>query len=131
MVRSVKSSSRHDAPWFEAGGSKRLDVYDVRAGVLATVRARLEPLAGRARLIERDLNFAALPPAAHDCICSSGVLHWLINLEHVFSQVDRALRPGGLFAFTAYLGEARCSTRPLAATFFRWPAPASTSSTRP
>ncbi len=49
------------------------------------------------RLVETDLNFARLPPEAYDLIWSAGTLHHLCNLEHVLEEIDRALRPGGLF----------------------------------
>ena len=80
--------------------------------MLARVRGRLGPLADRVRLIESDLNFVTLPEGAYDCIWSSGALHCLVNLEHVFTQVERALRPGGLFAFTAFVGEPRLRYTP-------------------
>ena len=101
-----------ESPWFAAGGSEGLDVYDVSPDVLANVRSRLGPLAPRARLVERDLNFAELPQDGYDCIWSGGALHCLINLEHVFTQVDRALRPGGVFAFTAFVGDTRLQYTP-------------------
>ncbi len=102
----------YEAAWLQAGGSARLDVYDVSPGVLAKVRARLGPLAERVRFVETDLNFVELPVAAYDCIWSSGALHCLTNLEHIYAQVDRALRPGGLFAFHAYVGERRLQYAP-------------------
>jgi len=49
------------------------------------------------RLIETDLNFARLPPDAYDVIWSAGTLHHLYNLEHVLEEIDRALRPAGIF----------------------------------
>lgn len=98
--------------WLTAGGSERLDLYEASPGVLARVRARLGPLASRTRLIERDLDFLELPAAAYDCIWSSRALHCVTNLEHLFTQVERALRPGGLFAFTAYVGEPRLRYTP-------------------
>ena len=101
-----------ETAWLEAGGSERLDVYDLSPDVLARVRGRLGPLADRVRLIESDLNFVTLPEGAYDCIWSSGALHCLVNLEHVFTQVERALRPGGLFAFTAFVGEPRLRYTP-------------------
>jgi SAM-dependent methyltransferase len=73
----------------------------------AKVRRGLGPLAARVTFISTDLNFAELPSAAYDCIWSSGVLQYIMNLEHLFRAVERALRPGGLFAFHCYVGEPR------------------------
>jgi len=96
-----------DAAWLRAGGSARLTVYELSPGVIETVRHRLGPLAARVTFVPMDLNFASVPVAAYDCIWSSGVLHSITNLEHLFTQVERALRPGGLFAFQCYVGEPR------------------------
>jgi SAM-dependent methyltransferase len=96
-----------EAAWLRAGASARLTVYELSPGVIAKVRGRLGPLARRVTFVGSDLNFAELPAAAYDCIWSSGVLHFISNLEHLFTQVDRALRPGGMFAFQCYVGETR------------------------
>jgi SAM-dependent methyltransferase len=101
-----------EGEWLRAGGSQRLDVYELSPGVIGKTRARLGALADRVRFVEADLNFIELPEAAYDCIWSSGVLHFVTNLEHLFSQVARALRPGGLFAFRTYVGEARLQYDP-------------------
>src|SRR4029077_11230926 len=48
----------------------------------------------------------------YDVIWSSGCLHHIVNLEHLLDQVARALRPGGVFAFHDYVGEARFDFEP-------------------
>jgi len=93
--------------WIEQGGSRRLDVYDLSPGVIRKVRAGLGRARRRIRFVHADLNFVALPENAYDVIWSSGCLHHIVNLEHLFAQVERALRPGGLFAFRDYVGERR------------------------
>ena len=93
--------------WIEQGGSRRLDVYDLSPGVIRKVRAGLGRARRRVRFVRADLNFVALPENAYDVIWSSGCLHHIVNLEHLFAQVERALRPGGLFAFRDYVGERR------------------------
>ncbi len=98
---------RFEVAWLRAGGSARLTIYELSPGVIEKVRRRLGPLAERVTFVPMDLNFASLPVAAYDCIWSSGVLHSITNLEHLFAQVERALRPGGLLAFHCYVGEPR------------------------
>ena len=98
---------RFDRRWLERGGSRTLDVYDLSAEVIGTVRRRLGPLAARVRFVQTDLNFAELPAARYDVIWSSGCLHHVVNLEHLLAQVERALRPGGLLALQDYVGERR------------------------
>ncbi len=105
--------------WIERNGSERLDVYELSPGVIRKVRAGLGLglLATwgphrRVRFHRSDLNFARLPEGAYDVIWSSGCLHHIVNLEHLFGEVERALRPGGLFAFRDYVGERRMQFAP-------------------
>ncbi len=55
-----------------------------------------------AELKEHDIQRAPWPyPAgAFDVIVCCGVMHFLAGLEMVFSEAKRALRAGGIFAFT-------------------------------
>jgi SAM-dependent methyltransferase len=96
---------RHEAAWLDAGGSPRLDLYELSPHAIRRVKAGLGPLRRRLRGIRADLNFAVLPAERYDVIWSSGCLHHLVNLEHVLAQVERALHPGGLFAVHDYAGE--------------------------
>lgn len=99
--------ARWDAEWLRRNASPRLDIYELSPVVSAKVKQRLGDVADRVRFIEADLNFAELPAGAYDCIWASATLHCLVNLEHVFNQIQRALRPGGLFAFCGWVGENR------------------------
>ena len=109
--------------WLERGGSALLDVYELSPDVIRKVRAglglgwsaRCGPKYGpgrRVRFRRADLNFAALPAERYDVIWSSGCLHHIVNLEHLFDEVARALRPGGLFALCDYVGERRMQFAP-------------------
>jgi ubiquinone/menaquinone biosynthesis C-methylase UbiE len=102
-----------DAPletaWIGAGASPRLDVYEMSAGM---VRHRRAAAPAGVRFVEADLNFVRLPEERYDVIWSSGCLHHIVNLEHLLDQVTRALRPGGVFAFHDYIGEARFDFEP-------------------
>ena len=106
----------HERFWLERNGSQRLDIYELSPGVIRKVRAGLGRAAAwpqrRVRFIRTDLNFVHLPERRYDVIWSSGCLHHITNLEHLFEQVERALRPGGLFAFRDYVGERRMQFAP-------------------
>ncbi|MGH7789315.1 MAG: methyltransferase domain-containing protein [Candidatus Binatia bacterium] len=107
----------HERQWLQCGSSQTLDIYELSRGVIRKVRAGLglgwtQRRSGRVRFIRTDLNFAALPANTYDVIWSSGCLHHIINLEHLFDQVARALRPGGLFALRDYVGERRMQFAP-------------------
>jgi len=103
---------RHDAAWLSRGGSETLDVYELNPHVIRKVRGVLGDRRRQVRFVETDLNFATLPAEQYDVIWSSGCLHHIVNLEHLFAQVERALRPGGLFALHDYVGEARFQYAP-------------------
>ncbi len=103
---------QYEAAWLRADASPSLDVYELSPYVIGKVRRRLGPLRRRARFVRADLNFAALPAARYDIIWSSGCLHHIVNLEHLLGQVERALRPGGLFAVHDYIGERRMQFAP-------------------
>ncbi len=98
---------RYDARWLERGVTERLDIYEFSPAVIRRVGRQLGPLRRRVQFIAADLNFAVLPKERYDVIWSSGCLHHIVNLEHLFVQVERALRPGGLFAMHEYVGERR------------------------
>jgi ubiquinone/menaquinone biosynthesis C-methylase UbiE len=97
---------RHDAEWMRRGASSSLDIYELSPHVIRKVRSVLGTRRD-VRFIEADLNFATLPAERYDVIWSSGCLHHIVNLEHLFAEVERALRPGGLFALHDYVGDAR------------------------
>lgn len=54
-----------------------------------------------------DLNFMDLEPDSYDFILCHGVLHHLINLEHLLYQLNRALKKTGLLLIYEYVGETR------------------------
>jgi ubiquinone/menaquinone biosynthesis C-methylase UbiE len=104
----------YEGQWLSRGGSEQLDVYELSADVIRTVRSGLglgwlatHGPRRRARFIRADLNFVHLPVDRYDVIWSSGCLHHIVNLEHLLAEVERALRPGGLFALRDYVGERR------------------------
>ena len=85
--------------WLRARASAELDVYDLSGRQLGRMARAVaaEPSGVQLRLVETDLNLARLPPSTYDVIWSAGTLRHLYNLEHVLEEIDRALRPGGLF----------------------------------
>jgi SAM-dependent methyltransferase len=105
--------------WLTRRASSTLDVYDLSAGVIRKVRGGLglgwvatHGPRRRVRFIRTDLNFVRLPANRYDVIWSSGCLHHIVELEHLLAEVERALRPGGLFAIRDYVGERRMQYAP-------------------
>jgi len=93
-------------------GTSTLDVYDLSPGVIARARSLDGGLGARVRYLPTDLNFVRLPDAAYDVIWTTDTLHCITNLEHVVTQIEQALRPGGLFALCGYVGEERMQFDP-------------------
>jgi len=54
-----------------------------------------------------DINFMELQPESYDFILCHCVLHHLINLEHVLSVINLALKKDGLFLLYEYVGDNR------------------------
>jgi ubiquinone/menaquinone biosynthesis C-methylase UbiE len=99
--------------WLHAlPGASELDVYELSPAVIARARSRDGDLGSRVRFRRADLNFVRLPEAAYDAIWTSDTLHCITNLEYLLTQIERALRPGGLFALRGYVGEARMQFDP-------------------
>ncbi len=95
------------AEWLEAGGSERLDVYDLSPDQIDRARRRLGPLASRVRFVETDLNFATLPAGAYDAVWTSSLLCYVTNLEWLLDHIKNSLRPGGLLGLHEWVGERR------------------------
>lgn len=70
---------------------------DVNPAVLALGERRARELGLRMEFREADLNTVWLEPGAYDMIFCHAALHHLIALEHIFSEIRRALRPEGVF----------------------------------
>ncbi len=103
----------YEREWLRRGASELLDIYELNPAVIAKVRRSIDERDSlRARFVEADLNFVRLPVAQYDAIWSSGCLHHITNLEHLFGEVERALRPGGLFIVHDYVGERRLRLDP-------------------
>ena len=98
--------------WFAAGGSAPLDAYDFNPRAITRLRGQLGDLAARVRFVAADLNFVQLPEREYDVVWAGDCLPCVTNLEYLFTQVARALRPGGLFAFSGYVGESRMQWEP-------------------
>ena len=62
--------------------------------------ARAAPVATSATLIQADITTYRLPPASYDLIFSSMTLHWVDALDVTVARLMRALKPGGVLAYS-------------------------------
>jgi malonyl-CoA O-methyltransferase len=58
--------------------------------------------AGRLELLHAEAEAIPLPDASVDLVFSNLMLPWCEDIDAVFSEVARVLRPGGLFTFTTF-----------------------------
>ena len=84
------------------------DAFDVSPGAIEIAQAA----AAKAGIdivtyAVRDLNHAEFERERYDVAFSSMALHHIENLEHLFEQVRAALKPGGLFVFSEFVGPDR------------------------
>jgi ubiquinone/menaquinone biosynthesis C-methylase UbiE len=99
--------------WLQRNGSAVLDVIDHSPSRLARLRTRLAPFGTRVRLHRQDPNFLRLDAAAYDAAIVAGGIGRVVNLEYVFDELARALRPDGVIALLCYVGERRHAFDPV------------------
>ncbi len=94
--------------FMESGLFEAIEVIDICRPLLERqCRSARSRGLDRIRYRAADLNRIALDPAAYHFIWSVGTVHHIGNLAHLFRQVERALRPGGLFVLREYVGPNR------------------------
>jgi SAM-dependent methyltransferase len=83
----------------------RMDCIDLNPATLkrGQAAAELAGVAHRLRFIPADLNrWEAKTP--YDCVIAHQFLHHVVNLEGLFQQVKKSLRPGGRFLISDMIG---------------------------
>ena len=87
-------------PWIE-----RIDACDVAEGAVARAReqAHLQGLTN-IHYDTVDLNSASLPADTYDIVIAHSVLHHVENLEGLFEQIERSMRPGAWIAINEFIG---------------------------
>jgi SAM-dependent methyltransferase len=73
----------------------------------AETRETLGTAGAEVRLIAADINQIRLEENSYDLIYSIQAFHHFDNLEHIFAEIERALRPGGFCVLDEYVGPAR------------------------
>lgn len=81
------------------------DSYDISEGAVEVARRQAER--DRWRDIDyrqADLNTIEFEPSSYDVFFASMTLHHVAELERLYRQMDKALRPGGLVIFNEFVG---------------------------
>jgi 2-polyprenyl-3-methyl-5-hydroxy-6-metoxy-1,4-benzoquinol methylase len=96
------------------GISERLDANDLSSGAIdaATKNAESAGLADRLNYRVANLDSISLPQRSYDAIFALSCVHHVQNLEHLFEQCRRTLKPDGLLFLDEYIGPTRFQTAP-------------------
>ena len=84
--------------------AEQFDVLDISDFSVAQGNAIAKEQGINVRYAVSDLNKDSLPTNQYDLIIASGSLHHIENLEHLFEQIGRALKPDGVFFANDYMG---------------------------
>ncbi len=74
---------------------------------LAKDLAKAEGLQDRIHYQILDVNKAEFPAKTYDFVIAKMSLHHIEQLEHVYAQVKRTLKDGGVFVFNEFIGPSR------------------------
>ena len=84
------------------------DAFDVAPGAIEKARtAASEAGLGHVRYSVANGNELSLEANAYDVVFGIHSIHHIERLEHLFDQVARALKPGGLFFMNEFVGPTR------------------------
>jgi ubiquinone/menaquinone biosynthesis C-methylase UbiE len=91
--------------WAERQAFESCDAFDISLDSIAEAR-ELAVTSGfnNIHYAVSDINQIELPEQCYDLVWAVASVHHFANLEHVFSQVARALKKDGLFIMHEYVG---------------------------
>ena len=95
-------TGRHERVLLEKGFLKKWNCIDLST----TSRELLQADTQKNNVVEtNDLNFIQLPDKEYPIVFCHGILHHIINLEHLLFEINRTLTDDGLFIVSEYVGE--------------------------
>lgn len=91
------------------GAAQKIDGFDESPASIDLARrfAAQEGMAEQLHYDVADLNRLELEPKTYDVVIAKMALHHFEALEHVYAQLRRCLRPGGLLMFNEFVGPSR------------------------
>lgn len=92
-----------------SGGVQVVDACDASEGAIETALASAAEAELSTRVVYRvaDMNVLDLGDTRYDAIFASMSVHHARELEHIFAEMQRALKPGGLVIMNEYIGATR------------------------
>ena len=91
------------------GICETFDAYDVALGAIEIARREAQAAGFRERITYEacDINAINLKAGAYDVVFASQSAHHFENIEHIFAEVKKSLKPGGLFVLNEFVGPTR------------------------
>lgn len=96
------------------GIGQQFDAHDISAGAIEKARQAAAD-AGMGDKIEyyvTDLNQLTLPANTYDAVFIISAAHHILNLENLFLQCQKALKPGAMLFLDEYIGPSRFQSSP-------------------
>jgi len=81
-----------------------IDAYDISTKLVERARQLTSSLGLNVHYHIEDVNIIELPPETYDLVVVTHSLHHFKRIEHIVDQINRALKPGGLFVVWEYVG---------------------------
>jgi len=81
-----------------------VDAYDISAAMISRAQQLTDSLGLRVQYHVEDVNYCELPPGTYDLAVVAHPMHHFKRMEHIVSQVNRSLKPGGVFVVWEYVG---------------------------
>jgi len=103
-----------DRQAIEFGLARHVHAVDISKGAIESARQAASD-AGLATQIDyevSDINKISLPASTYDLVVAMSSIHHVAELENLFAQCARTLKPGGLFFMDEYVGPSRFQTPP-------------------
>lgn len=100
----------------EIGFAKNFHAHDISPGAIEQARqaAAEAGMADKIDYFVTDLNRFSLPAQTYDAVFIIMAAHHISELENLFAQVSRALKPAGLLFLDEYIGPNQFQCPPLA-----------------
>jgi len=74
---------------------------------LAKKKAQEQGYSDRLHYVVSDLNFIQLEPSLYDVVYAGASIHHIFNLDQVFEEIRKSLKPDGLFIMNEFIGPTR------------------------
>ncbi len=81
-----------------------VDAYDISVEMIERARQRTGSLGLNVHYCIEDMNTIELPPETYDLVVITHSLHHFKRVDHIVGQINRTLKPGGLFVAWEYVG---------------------------